>query len=148
MSRLMSSCESCRPAGRPSTMQVRPGPCDSPAVMRRSATAPSLFARRSALVARAGGGVCSSRECWVTGELEDARLGRVAHVGKLREPLAAEQFASRLGLAAQDAPQRRARCRHGGDAHEPQFRDDRFAAGREVFQLLGLAGLKLYRLAL
>ena len=28
---------SCRPAGRPSTMQVRPGPCDSPAVIRRSA---------------------------------------------------------------------------------------------------------------
>ena len=32
------------PAGRPSTMQVRPGPWDSPAVIRRSAMAASLFA--------------------------------------------------------------------------------------------------------
>ena len=44
MSRLSVSSSSSRPAGRPSTMQVRPGPCDSPAVMRRSVmTARSLW---------------------------------------------------------------------------------------------------------
>ena len=31
------------PAGIPSTRHVRPGPCDSPAVISRSSTAPSLF---------------------------------------------------------------------------------------------------------
>src|SRR4051812_3231555 len=37
MSRSIASRSSTRPAGRPSTTQVRPGPCDSPAVMSFSA---------------------------------------------------------------------------------------------------------------
>src|SRR3954454_24863127 len=46
-SRLMSSGVSSRPAGRPSSTAVRPGPCDSPAVVKRSAIAPlSLPAAR------------------------------------------------------------------------------------------------------
>ena len=39
MSRSISSRSSSSPAGSPSTMQVRPGPWDSPAVMTRSGTA-------------------------------------------------------------------------------------------------------------
>src|SRR3954470_13707767 len=39
-SRLMSSGVSSSPAGRPSSTAVRPGPCDSPAVVKRSAIAP------------------------------------------------------------------------------------------------------------
>src|SRR5881227_211016 len=39
-SRSMSSGESSSPAGRPSSTAVRPGPCDSPAVVKRSAIAP------------------------------------------------------------------------------------------------------------
>src|SRR4051812_27976756 len=46
-SRSMSSGRSSRPAGRPSTTAVRPGPCDSPAVVKRSAIPPLPY-RRSA----------------------------------------------------------------------------------------------------
>src|SRR5215218_8773473 len=38
MSRSIAARSSSRPAGRPSTMQVRPGPWDSPAVTTRSGT--------------------------------------------------------------------------------------------------------------
>src|SRR5215210_1175798 len=38
MSALIASGSSSRPAGSPSTMHVSPGPCDSPAVIRRSGT--------------------------------------------------------------------------------------------------------------
>src|SRR5438045_1584661 len=45
--RAMSALRSCgvtsRPAGSPSTMHVRPGPCDSPAVMRRRPMAPGEY---------------------------------------------------------------------------------------------------------
>src|SRR4051812_4258270 len=37
MSRSIASGSSSKPAGKPSTTQVRPGPCDSPAVMSFSA---------------------------------------------------------------------------------------------------------------
>src|SRR4051794_11934782 len=43
----MSSGRSSRPAGGPSTTAVRPGPCDSPAVVKRSAIPPLPY-RRSA----------------------------------------------------------------------------------------------------
>src|SRR3954453_20595076 len=46
-SRSMSSGRSSRPAGSPSTTAVSPGPCDSPAVVKRSAIAPQPY-RRSA----------------------------------------------------------------------------------------------------
>src|SRR4051794_9526196 len=49
-SRSMSSGRSSRPAGRPSSTAVRPGPCDSPAVVKRSATAPTPYWRESALL--------------------------------------------------------------------------------------------------
>src|SRR3954451_19625748 len=42
MSALIACGWSSSPAGRPSTMQVSPGPCDSPAVIRRSDTPASL----------------------------------------------------------------------------------------------------------
>ena len=45
MSRSIAVRSSSRPAGRPSTMQVRPGPWDSPAVTTRSGT-PSILNRR------------------------------------------------------------------------------------------------------
>src|SRR4051812_6171506 len=44
MSALIASRSSSSPAGRPSTMLVSPGPCDSPAVIRRSDTPGSLGA--------------------------------------------------------------------------------------------------------
>ena len=57
MSPLIASRSSSRPAGSPSTMQVRPGPCDSPAVMRRSAIRPYRLRARTlarGVTARAG----------------------------------------------------------------------------------------------
>src|SRR3954464_9542008 len=54
MSALMASGSSSSPAGRPSTMQVRPGPWDSPAGIRRSDTPRSLGGRRVGPGARGG----------------------------------------------------------------------------------------------
>ena len=60
MSRLIASRSSCRPAGSPSSTQVRPGPCDSPAVTTaRSASERELYGRerpgnRATLLARGG----------------------------------------------------------------------------------------------
>src|SRR3954447_1324887 len=54
MSALMASGSSSSPAGRTSTMQVRPGPGDSPAVIRRSDTPRSLGGRRVGPGARGG----------------------------------------------------------------------------------------------
>src|SRR5512132_956552 len=54
MSALMASESSSSPAGRPSTMQVRPGPWDSPAVIRRTDTPRSLGGRRVRPGARCG----------------------------------------------------------------------------------------------
>src|SRR5215217_3449025 len=42
-SRSMSSGRSCRPAGSPSTIAVRPGPWDSPAVTKRKDMAPTPY---------------------------------------------------------------------------------------------------------
>src|SRR5215210_4518942 len=49
-SRSMSSGRSSRPAGRPSTTAVRPGPCDSPAVVKRSAIPPLPYWRVAGLL--------------------------------------------------------------------------------------------------
>src|SRR4051794_17468606 len=54
MSALMAPRSSSSPAGRPSTMQVRPGPWDSPAVIRRTDTRRSLGGRPGAPRARRG----------------------------------------------------------------------------------------------
>ena len=43
MSRSMASRSSSSPAGRPSTMHVRPGPCDSPAVISLSAMGAEVY---------------------------------------------------------------------------------------------------------
>src|SRR3954464_6387671 len=53
-SRSMSSGRSSRPAGGPSTTAVRPGPCDSPAVVKRSAIPPLPYWRSTALLLLAG----------------------------------------------------------------------------------------------
>src|SRR4051794_19228695 len=93
MSPLIASAVSSSPAGRPSTMQVRPGPCDSPAVMRRSSTAPSLFAgvRGSARDGAAGvlRGLLRLR---LGREDEDARLAGVAQERERDQVGLAEQF--------------------------------------------------------
>src|SRR2546423_1377630 len=49
-SRSMSSGRSSRPAGSPSTTAVSPGPCDSPAVVKRSAIPPLPYWRGRALL--------------------------------------------------------------------------------------------------
>src|SRR4051794_22775406 len=54
MSALIASGSSSSPAGRPSTMQVRRGPWDPPAVIRRSDTPKSLGGRRVRPGARGG----------------------------------------------------------------------------------------------
>src|SRR6478672_3833721 len=50
MSRSISSRSSSRPAGRPSTTHVRPGPCDSPAVVMRRAIWPQTLLASGALL--------------------------------------------------------------------------------------------------
>src|SRR3954452_4487974 len=50
-SRSMSSGRSSRPAGSPSTTAVSPGPCDPPAVVKRSAIAPQPYWRKRGLLA-------------------------------------------------------------------------------------------------
>ena len=45
MSRSIASRSSSRPAGRPSTTATRPGPWDSPAVVKRSCTQPAYWPR-------------------------------------------------------------------------------------------------------
>src|SRR4051812_29058569 len=88
-SRLRSSGSSSSPAGRPSSTAVRPGPCDSPAVVKRSAMAPlSLPALGRSLALRGE-----------RGELEE--LAERVH-GLLAVRLAAGghgRRARRLGLA-------------------------------------------------
>src|SRR3954462_7698047 len=49
-SRSMSSGRSSRPAGGASTTAVRPGPCDSPAVVKRSAIPPLPYWRSAGLL--------------------------------------------------------------------------------------------------
>src|SRR5580704_11609658 len=102
MSRLRSSGVSSRPAGRPSTTHVKPGPCDSPAVIRWSATPPSLFAGDSVAVAVAPGGVSVSAKRGAAGEHQYAELRGGVQVGNRLEPIVAQQRAPGLGLAAQD----------------------------------------------
>src|SRR3954452_21531193 len=53
-SRSTSSGRSSRPAGRPSSTAVRPGPCDSPAVVKRSAIGLLPYWRGRALLSRLG----------------------------------------------------------------------------------------------
>src|SRR4051794_26085932 len=62
-SRSMSSGTSSRPAGRPSTTAVRPGPWDSPAVVKRSAMGRAEPYRRCiALLRQEGARVQQARE--------------------------------------------------------------------------------------
>src|SRR3954451_7708213 len=53
-SRSRSSGDSSSPAGRPSTTAVRPGPWDSPAVVKRSAIGPQPYWRLRALLGLLG----------------------------------------------------------------------------------------------
>ena len=89
MSASTASRSSSRPAGMPSTMQVRPGPCDSPAVMSFSAI------RRRSLRA--------SRGRYLTG----TRVRNGATPGWLR----ADRRTSFLSPAAEATVAVRARCR-------------------------------------
>src|SRR4051812_20915297 len=74
-SRSRSSGESSSPAGRPSTTAVRPGPWDSPAVVKRSAIGPQPYWRGWALLAVLCGD-CRQRE-----QLRQDRLAGVADGG-------------------------------------------------------------------
>src|SRR5205823_12816462 len=87
-SRLRSPGASSRSAGRPSSTAVRPGPCDSPAVVKRSAIAPlSLPAAQPRLALRDEGG-----------ELEQA--GEPVHEGRPAGLAAGgDRVARGLGLA-------------------------------------------------
>ena len=100
MSRLISSAVRRRPAGSPSSTQVSPGPCDSPAVISRSSTAPSLFACLRALSERwrDRGRVRPGRGGLARGEHEHARLRGVAQEGQRDADRLAQQLAARLGL--------------------------------------------------
>src|SRR3954447_24875335 len=83
----MSSGASSRPAGRPSTIPVRPGPCDSPAVVKRSAISREepYFAGALLRVLRSD-----------AGEVQQAR----EHCGVgFADGLAAEVLAERRSLA-------------------------------------------------
>src|SRR3954452_24757862 len=78
MSALIAPGSSSSPAGRPSTMQVRPGPWDSPAVIRRSDTPGSLGGRRVGPGARYGLRLGVPRSD-VAGDL--GGLGHLRHLG-------------------------------------------------------------------
>src|SRR3954447_24805758 len=86
-SRSMSSGASSRPAGRPSTTAVRPGPCDSPAVVKRSAISRGEPYLAAALLRRLRG---DARQ------VQQAREHRCAGVA---DGLAAQVLAERRGLA-------------------------------------------------
>src|SRR5207247_2396312 len=95
-----SSGASSRPAGRPSSTAVRPGPCDSPAVVKRSAIAPlSLPAALRGLALRREGGQLEQ----VVERLQPVRLaagGTPVRVGRLglRRRRGALVLRSALGL--------------------------------------------------
>src|SRR4051812_38161324 len=70
-SRSRSSGESSSPAGRPSTTAVRPGPWDSPAVVKRSAIGPQPYWRLRALLA------ALAADRWHVEQLRQNRLAGV-----------------------------------------------------------------------
>src|SRR5829696_6450681 len=76
-SRSTSSGRSWRPAGRPSTTAVRPGPCDSPAVVKRSAIGALPYWRYWGLLGLAGDAraVQQTRQELVAGLLDRAAAG-------------------------------------------------------------------------
>ena len=116
MSPSIASWSSSSPAGRPSTMQVRPGPCDSPAVMRRSAIRPYRLRartlarrhprRRRATALRPGDTPREERR-----DVQHAACRRVA-VRDALGPTAGGCRSRRPAGAGRTAASRRARCAH------------------------------------
>src|SRR4051794_7480981 len=99
MSALIASGSSSSPAGRPSTMQVRPGPCDSPAVVRRRDMRRGVYEGVRPLRPTCRAGLVAARH-----DLRDDALGeRVAIPGDVGAGLAGDrvvqQRAAGPGLA-------------------------------------------------
>src|SRR5271168_5514693 len=118
---------------------------------RLSDGAPRLLAylrRRLTPLAPARGDVSVRTERRVPGEHEHARLRGVAQVRQRVESGVAEQFATGLGLFAEDALDRRAGRLARDDADDPQFIDDGLPRRGDVFELLRLARLQVDRFAL
>src|SRR5689334_9189071 len=107
MSRLTASRSSSRPAGRPSTTQVRPGPWDSPAVTTRiediqaaslRPAPPSAGGGEARRAARGLGGRRLRDDLQGTGRLAVAEAPDPAHQGaELLAPVGCDRLARRLG---------------------------------------------------
>src|SRR5947207_1501921 len=97
-SRSMSSGRSSRPAGSPSTTAVSPGPCDSPAVVKRSAIPPLPYWRVGALLLLEGD-AGPAGERLGNHALGGVRRGRDAGARR-RQRLAVLRCLRRGGLAA------------------------------------------------
>src|SRR3954470_15482053 len=91
MSPSMASWLSSSPAGRPSTIVVRPGPCDSPAVVKRSDTAPTPYSRG------VGGPFY-----WSDSQLTESSNG--ANVAMIDDGQVLDQVAGRQGLKGLTRP--------------------------------------------